>query len=145
MHLFLKQKWNQDPNQKHPSCKKVVAKTWKDCDEKYVKSKGGSQGLCRNVVDSMITSKILIILTQATFGHNLSYSYSVFGWDLILTPAQRYSKDHWSNENTMKDYIHKIILLYIPLKPYFKDIYCVITLILHTVKVLGNYNLITMC
>ena len=30
--------------------------------------------------------------------------------------------------------------IYIPLKPYFKDIYCVITLISHSVKVLGSYN-----
>ena len=29
---------------------------------------------------------------------------------------------------------------YIPLKPYFKDIYCVINLISHSEKVLGSYN-----
>ena len=32
-------------------CKKVAAKTWKGCDKKDVKSKGGGQGLCRNAVD----------------------------------------------------------------------------------------------
>ena len=46
MHLYLKKKWN--PNQKHPSYKKVVAKTWKRLWWKDVK--GGGQGLCRNAI-----------------------------------------------------------------------------------------------
>ena len=48
-HLFLKRSCCQDLK--------------KGCDEKDVKSKGGSQGLCRNAVDHI---KILIMMTQAT-------------------------------------------------------------------------------
>ena len=48
-YLFRKNKWN--PNQKHPSCKKVAAKTWKRLWWKDVKSKRGGQGLCRNAVN----------------------------------------------------------------------------------------------
>ena len=41
-----------NPNQKHSSCKKSCGQDLKKgCDEKDVKSKGGSQGLCRNAVD----------------------------------------------------------------------------------------------
>ena len=39
------------PTKNAIAVKKVVAKTWKGCDEKDVKSKGGGQGLCRNAVD----------------------------------------------------------------------------------------------
>ena len=39
-----------------------------------------------------------------------------------------------------------VLFPYIPLKPYFKDIYCVITVISHREKVLGGYNwFITTC
>ena len=51
------------PNQKHPWCKKSCGQELeKGLDEKEVKSKMGSQGLCSATTDQ---NKILIITSQA--------------------------------------------------------------------------------
>ena len=43
-------------------------------------------------------NSIELIIWQVEFGKR--------GPFLILTPAQRFSENHWSNGNTIKDYIH---------------------------------------
>ena len=55
--ISLKKKWN--PNQKHPSCKKVAAKTWKSC-EKMWNQKGAAKACA-----GMLCITLKVMMTQA--------------------------------------------------------------------------------